>query len=94
MLKKGEMKMIKKFLKEGMSKSAIARKLGISRETARKYALKPVALSMHACNITLKLKEFTKKSNSSVLMHRKDTYFLMKALFYGFCVVFVGRMFD
>ena len=33
--------MIKKFLKEGMSKSAIARKLGISRETVRKYALKP-----------------------------------------------------
>jgi transposase len=41
MLKKGEIKMIKKFLKEGMSKSAIARKLGISRETVRKYALKP-----------------------------------------------------
>ena len=33
--------MIKKFLKEGMSKSAIARKLGISRETVRRYALKP-----------------------------------------------------
>ena len=41
MLKKGEVKMIKKFLKEGMSKSGIARKLGISRETVRKYALKP-----------------------------------------------------
>jgi len=41
MLKKGETKMIKKFLKEGMSKSEIARKLGISRETVRKYALKP-----------------------------------------------------
>ena len=41
MLKKGEINMIKKFLKEGMSKSAIARKLGISRETVRKYALKP-----------------------------------------------------
>ena len=41
MLKKGDVKMIKKFLKEGMSKSAIARKLGISRETVRRYALKP-----------------------------------------------------
>ena len=41
MLRKGEVKMIKKFLKEGMSKSAIARKLGISRETVRRYALKP-----------------------------------------------------
>jgi len=40
MLQKGNIKMIKKFLKEGMSKSAIARKLGISRETVRKYALK------------------------------------------------------
>ena len=30
--------MIKKFLKEGLSKSAIARKLGISRETVRKYS--------------------------------------------------------
>ena len=41
MLKRGEIKMIKKFLKEGMSKSEIARKLRISRETVRKYALKP-----------------------------------------------------
>jgi len=41
MLHKGDVKMIKKFLKEGMSKSAIARKLGISRETVRRYALKP-----------------------------------------------------
>ena len=41
MLKKGEEKMIKKYLKQGMSKSEIARKLGISRETVRKYALKP-----------------------------------------------------
>jgi len=41
MLRKGDVKMIKKFLKEGMSKSAIARKLGISRETVRRYALKP-----------------------------------------------------
>ncbi|WP_082006812.1 helix-turn-helix domain-containing protein [Sulfurospirillum cavolei] len=38
MLKKGEIKMIKKFLAEGFSKSAIARKLGISRETVRRYA--------------------------------------------------------
>lgn len=41
MLKKGDIKMIKKFLEQGLSKSAIARKLGISRETVRKYALKP-----------------------------------------------------
>jgi transposase len=41
MLLKGDIKMIKKFLKEGMSKSEIARKLGISRETVRRYALKP-----------------------------------------------------
>ena len=41
MLKKGEVKMIKKFLKEGMSKSAIARKLGISRNTVARYANKP-----------------------------------------------------
>ena len=33
--------MIKKFLKEGMSKSAIARKLGISRNTVARYANKP-----------------------------------------------------
>ena len=33
--------MIHKWLKDGMSKSAIARKLGISRETVRKYAAKP-----------------------------------------------------
>ena len=39
MLQKGEMKIIKKFLKEGMSNSEIARKLGISRETVRKYEL-------------------------------------------------------
>ncbi|QIR79862.1 helix-turn-helix domain-containing protein [Sulfurospirillum diekertiae] len=31
--------MIKKFLAEGFSKSAIARKLGISRETVRRYAI-------------------------------------------------------
>ena len=40
MLKKGEIRMIHKWLREGMSKSAIARRLGISRETVRKYALK------------------------------------------------------
>lgn len=33
--------MIKKFSKEGMSKSAIARKLGISRNTVSRYANKP-----------------------------------------------------
>ena len=33
--------MIHKWLREGMSKSSIARRLGISRETVRKYALKP-----------------------------------------------------
>ena len=41
MLKKGDIKMIKKFLKKGMSKSAIARKLGISRNTVARYANKP-----------------------------------------------------
>ena len=41
MLKKGEIRMIHKWLREGMSKSSIARRLGISRETVRKYALKP-----------------------------------------------------
>lgn len=41
MLKKGDAKMIKKFLKEGMSKSAVARKLGISRNTVSRYANKP-----------------------------------------------------
>ncbi|DAB35553.1 MAG TPA: integrase, partial [Sulfurospirillum cavolei] len=33
--------MIKKFLAEGLSKSAIARKLGISRDTVRRYANLP-----------------------------------------------------
>ena len=41
MLKKGEVKMIKKFLKEGMSKSEVARRLGISRNTVARYANKP-----------------------------------------------------
>jgi len=40
-LKKGEIKMIKKFLKDGMSKSEVARRLGISRNTVAKYANKP-----------------------------------------------------
>lgn len=33
MLKKGEVKMIHQMIKEGLSKSAIARKLGLSRDT-------------------------------------------------------------
>jgi DNA-binding CsgD family transcriptional regulator len=37
MLKKGEVKMIHNMIKEGLSKSAIARKLGINRETVAKY---------------------------------------------------------
>ena len=41
MLKRGEIKMIHKMLKEGMSKVAIARKLGINRATVRKYAKLP-----------------------------------------------------
>ena len=41
MLKKGEVKMIHKMLEDGMSKSAIARKLGISRDTVAKYAKLP-----------------------------------------------------
>ena len=41
MLRKGEVKMIKKFLKEGMSKSEVARRLGISRNTVARYANKP-----------------------------------------------------
>ena len=41
MLKKGNIKMIKKLLKQGMSKSSIARKLGISRNTVSRYANKP-----------------------------------------------------
>lgn len=41
MLLKKEVKVIKKYLKEGKSKSEISRILGISRETVRKYANKP-----------------------------------------------------
>ena len=41
MLKKGEVKMIHKMLKDGLSKSAIARKLGINRDTVAKYAKLP-----------------------------------------------------
>lgn len=41
MLKKGEVKMIHKMLKDGLSKSAIGRKLGISRDTVAKYAKLP-----------------------------------------------------
>ncbi len=41
MLKKGEVKMIKKLLNNGLSKSEIARRLGISRNTVRKYSNKP-----------------------------------------------------
>jgi transposase len=41
MLKKGDVKMIHKMLKNGLSKSAIARKLAISRDTVAKYAKLP-----------------------------------------------------
>ena len=41
MLKRGEVKMIHKMIKEGLSKSSIARKLGISRDTVAKYAKLP-----------------------------------------------------
>ena len=41
MLKKGEVKMIHTMLKEGLSKSAVARKLGICRDTVAKYAKLP-----------------------------------------------------
>jgi len=40
-IKKGEVKMIHKMIEEGLSKSAIARKLGISRDTVAKYAKLP-----------------------------------------------------
>jgi len=40
-LKKGEVQMIHKMLKDGLSKAAIARKLGIHRATVRKYAKLP-----------------------------------------------------
>jgi len=41
MLKKGDVKMIHKMLKDGLSKSAIARKLDINRDTVAKYAKLP-----------------------------------------------------
>ena len=41
MLKKGEVKMIHQMLENGLSKSAIARKLGINRNTVAKYAKLP-----------------------------------------------------
>ena len=41
MLKKGEIKMIKELLKKGFSKSEVARRLGICRDTVRKYANMP-----------------------------------------------------
>ena len=41
MLKKGDVKMIHKMLKDGLSKSAIARKLNINRDTVAKYAKLP-----------------------------------------------------
>ncbi len=41
MLKRGEVKMIHKMLEDGLSKSAIARKLGMSRDTVAKYAKLP-----------------------------------------------------
>ena len=41
MLKKGEVKMIQKMLKDGLSKSAIAQKLGIARDTVIKYSKLP-----------------------------------------------------
>jgi transposase len=40
-LKKGEARMIKKMLKQGLSKSEVARRLGLSRDTVRKYSNKP-----------------------------------------------------
>jgi len=41
MLKKGEVKMIHKMLKDGLTKTAIGRKLGISRDTVAKYSKLP-----------------------------------------------------
>ena len=41
MLKKGEVKMIHKMLKDGRTKTSIGRKLGISRDTVAKYAKLP-----------------------------------------------------
>lgn len=41
MLRKGDIKMIKKLLEKSFSKSAIAWKLGFSRDTVRRYANAP-----------------------------------------------------
>lgn len=41
MLDKRQVKMIKKLLKQGLNKTEVARRLGISRETVRKYANLP-----------------------------------------------------
>ena len=41
MLKKGEVKMIYKMLKDGLTKTSIGRKLGISRDTVAKYTKLP-----------------------------------------------------
>ena len=47
MLKKGEVKMIKKMLKDGVSKNEIARRLGISRETVIVYTIRILFLSAY-----------------------------------------------
>jgi len=40
-LDKRQVQMIKKLLKQGLNKTEVARRLGISRETVRKYAKLP-----------------------------------------------------